>query len=175
MIQKYNKYKILQEFFDFPTKNFHAREISRNTKIALPSTFNYLKELEKEKLIVKEKKDTYPSYKANRESNLFKIYKKNDIIIKIFNTGLIDYIYDACVPDAIILFGSASKGEDTEGSDIDLFIQSPEKKLNLERFEKILKREITPFFKEDFSKLNKELKNNILNGIIIKGFLRVFK
>jgi len=174
MLQKYNRYRILQEFFDFPRKNFHIRELSRRTKIAQPSVMNHLKELIKEKLIIKEKKGIYPTFNSNRENEMFKLYKKSDIIFKINKTGMLDYIYDKSLPDVIILFGSASKGEDIESSDIDLFIQAPEKKINLEKYEKIIKRKINLFFKEDFSKLNKEIRNNILNGIILKGYLKAF-
>ena len=174
MIENYSRYKILQEFFDFPRKDFQMREISRNTKIAQPSVMNHLKALVSEKLISKEKKGIYPSYIANRENEFFKQYKINDLILKMKKIGLIEYIYNSCLPNVIILFGSASKGEDIEKSDIDLFVQSPEKKLSLEKYEKLLKRNISILFKEDFSKLNDELKNNIINGIIIKGYLKVF-
>jgi predicted nucleotidyltransferase len=174
MIQKYNKYIILQEFFDFPRKDFQMREISRRTKIAQPSVINYLKSLIDEGLIVKEKKGIYPSFKANRDNESFKLYKKLNLIQQIYKSHLISYIYDSCLPSTIILFGSASKGEDIEESDIDLFIQSKEKKLELDKYEKILNREISLFFEENFSRLNKELKNNILNGIIIKGYIKVF-
>ena len=74
----------------------------------------------------------------------------------------------------IILFGSASNGDDVEGSDIDVFIQAPEKKLNLLQYEKKLNREINLLFEENFSRLSKELKNNVINGIILKGYLKVF-
>ena len=174
MIQKYNKYIILQEFFDFPRKDFQMREISRRTKIAQPSVINYLKSLIDEGLIVKEKKGIYPSFKANRDNESFKLYKKLNLIQQIYKSHLISYIYDSCLTSTIILFGSASKGEDIEESDIDLFIQSKEKKLELDKYEKILNREISLFFEENFSRLNKELKNNILNGIIIKGYIKVF-
>ena len=174
MIEKYSRYIILQEFFYFPRKSFQIREISRNTKIAQPSVINHLKDLVKEGLILKKEGGIYPAYTANRENEFFKTYKKNDLILKMKKIKLINYIYDSCLPNAIILFGSASKGEDIEESDIDLFIQSPEKKLDLEKYDKILKRKISLFFKEDFSKLSNELKNNILNGIIIKGYLKVF-
>ena len=174
MIQKYNKYIILQEFFYFPRKDFQMREISRITKIAQPSVINYLKSLIDEGLIVKEKKGIYPSFKANRDNESFKLYKKLNLIQQIYKSHLISYIYDSCLPSTIILFGSASKGEDIEESDIDLFIQSKEKKLELDKYEKILNREISLFFEENFSRLNKELKNNILNGIIIKGYIKVF-
>lgn len=150
------------------------REISRNTKIAQPSVTNHLKSLVSEGLIIREKKGIYPSYKANRETELFKTYKKIDLILRVQEIGLIDFINDSCMPDAIILFGSVSKGEDIEQSDIDLYIQSPEKKLKLEKYEKLLNRKISLFFKEDFSKSSNELKNNIINGIILKGYLKVF-
>jgi predicted nucleotidyltransferase len=174
MIEKYSRYRILQEFFDFPRKSFQMRELSRNTKIAQPSVMNHLKALVKENLILKEKKGLYPAYIANRESEFFKDYKKADLMVKMKKAGLIDYIYDSCVPNVIILFGSASKGEDIEESDIDIYIQSSEKKLNFDKFEKMLKRKISPFFEEKFSRLSNELKNNIINGVIIRGYLKVF-
>src|SRR3989338_361598 len=111
MIQKYSRYRILQEFFDSPRKDFQMREISRRTKITQPSAINHLKELVKEGLIVKEKKGIYPTFSANRESELFKLYKKFDLMLRINQSGLVDYIYDNCVPNCIVFFGSASKGE----------------------------------------------------------------
>src|SRR3989344_5684717 len=161
MIQKYSRYRILQEFFDFPRKDFQIREISRRIKLAQPSVINHLKALLKENFIIKEKKGIYPTFKANRDNEMFKIYKKTDLILKIKHSGLLDYLYDSCLPNAIILFGSASKGEDIEESDIDIFIQSPNKKMLLEKYEKLLKRKLSLFFEENFSKLNNELKNNI--------------
>jgi len=174
MIQKYSRYRILQEFFDFPRKNFQMREVSRRTKITQPSVINHLKALVKEELITKEKKGTYPTFSANRDNEFFKLYKKIDLILRIKQSGLLDYIYDSCVPNCIILFGSASKGEDIEESDIDLFIQSTEKKLELNKYEKMLNRKIILFFEENFPRINTELKNNILNGIILKGYIKIF-
>ncbi len=150
------------------------RELSRRTKIAQPSIIAHLKALVDEGLIIKEKKGIYPAFRANRDNNMFKLYKKFDLLYKLHQSGLLEYIYDGCVPDAIVLFGSASRGEDVEESDIDLFVQAPEKKLILRKYEKLLNRKIALFFKEDFSKLSTELKNNILNGTALKGYLKVF-
>ena len=58
MIQKYNTYKILQVFFDFPAKHFQLREICRMVNITLPSVRNHVKKLEKDgfvKVIVDKK------------------------------------------------------------------------------------------------------------------------
>jgi len=175
MLQNYSKYRILQEFFKYPTTDFQMRQLSRNTQIAQPSVMNHLKSLEKEGFILKERKGLYPTIKANRDSPKFRLYKKNDLILTLNDSCLINHIYDSCTPDTIILFGSASKGEDIESSDIDLYVAGPKHTLVLDKYEKLINRNISLLFEEDFSKLSKELKNNILNGIILKGYLQVFK
>lgn len=164
----------MQEFFDSPTKDFQMREISRRVKIAQPSVMKHLHALVKEKLILREKRGIYPTFRANRDDERFRLYKKTNMFLRIYESGLGDYLYDHCLPSAILLFGSAAKGEDTEASDIDMFIEAPEKKLQLEKYEKILKRKINLFFEENFSKLSNELKNNMINGVILKGYLKVF-
>ena len=174
MLQNYSRYKILQEFFDFPRKDFHMREISRRTKISQSSVTNHLKNLLKEGFILKEKKGIYPAFISNRDNLRFRIYKKFGLLLRLHETGLIDYIYDSCFPNSIILFGSSSKGEDIEESDLDIFVQAKTKKLNLKKYEKLLNRRITIFFEDNFLKLSSELKNNILNGIILKGYIKVF-
>ena len=174
VIQNYSRYKVLRAFCNFPNRNLQFRELSRLIKLTQPALLNHLKELIKENLILREEKGIYPSYKANLENPLFKFYKKYDIVLRLYQLGFIDYIYDLCLPNSIILFGSAAKGEDTEESDIDIFIQSKEKKLNLDRYKSLMNREISLYFQEDLAKLPIELKNNILNGIILKGYIKVF-
>jgi len=179
MLQKDNRHKILSIFFEDPLPKgigFQLREISRKVKIATTSVKRYLCELEKEKLIIKTKHRIhgYPVYYANRENENFKFLKKLDITLAIKKSGLQEYLFEICMPEVIILFGSASLGEDLKDSDIDLFILSKEEKLNLRKFEKILNRKINLFFNNNFNKLSKELKNNILNGVILKGYLTVF-
>ena len=143
-------------------------------KLAQPSVANHLNALLKENLIINEKKGIYSTFRANREDEMFKFYKKMDILLRFKQTSFLNHIYDLCMPDSIILFGSASRGEDTEESDIDIFVQSLNKKFSVEKYEKAFNRKITLFFEENFSRLSKELKNNILNGIIIRGYLKVF-
>ena len=174
MLQKYSRYKILQEFFDFPRQDFQMREIARRTKLAQVSVINHLKALVNEGLILKEKKGLYPTFRANRDSKLFRVHKTFNLILRLHESGLLNHIYDSCIPDCIILFGSAARGEDVEESDIDLFIQAKEKKLSLEKYKQFLNRRMAPFFEENFSRLSNELKNNILNGIVLKGYIKVF-
>jgi len=179
MLKNYNKYKVLKVFFDDPFPEgggFQLREISRLINLAPKSVMIYLNQLEKDNLILrlKHRIHKYPAYIANRDDENFKFYKKMNILISIRDSGLIDFLEKECMPDTIILFGSSSKGEDLLNSDLDLFLLCKEKKLNLDKFEKIIKRKINIFFSEDFNKLSKELRNNILNGVILKGYLKVF-
>lgn len=174
MLQINNKQKILKLFQDSPTTDFLLRQISRLAGVAPPSTLKYLKELQKEGLINKSEKGLYPAYRAIRDNPSFKELKKWSTAHEINKCGLTDYLIDACGPDAIILFGSAAKGEDIESSDIDLAILAQEAKLDLAAFENRLKRKISILFIKRFSNLSPELKNNIINGIILSGYLQVF-
>lgn len=74
-----------------------------------------------------------------------------------------------------MLFGSYLRGEDIEDSDIDIFVEAKKQNINLSIFEKKLKRKIQILFNEKFNTYSKELKNNITNGIILKGYLEVFR
>lgn len=178
MLKKDNIYKVLELFFDDPLTEgigYQLREISRKIKLAPKSVKLYLEELEKESLIIKKKHriHQYPVYYANRDDNYFKFLRRLNIIQRIKESGLLDYLDEKCMPDVIVLFGSASKGEDVKDSDIDLFLQCKEKKMDLTKFEKELNRKISLFFENDFYKLSKELKQNIINGTKLKGYLRM--
>ncbi|MBC8500970.1 MAG: winged helix-turn-helix transcriptional regulator [Nanoarchaeota archaeon] len=179
MLQKYNKYRLLRVFFEDPLPKgigFQLRELSRKIDLAPTSVKKYLNELEKEGLITKEKHriHSYPVYYANREDENFKFLKELDIIMMIKKSGLLEYLEGRCMPDVIILFGSASRGEDVKGSDVDLFLLCKERRLDLKKYELRLSRKISVFFCENFNNLSKELRNNIINGVLLKGYLKVF-
>ena len=88
----------------------------------------------------------------------------------IYESKLIDFLYEKFPEATIILFGSYSYGEDTINSDIDIaIIGTKEKDINLTEFEKKLEHNISINFYDNLHKINKHLRNNILNGIILKG------
>lgn len=179
MLEHYNAWKVLQVFFDNPNPSgagFQLREISRKIKLAPVSVKKYLDGLVKEGLVIKSRHriHKYPVYWANRASESFKNLKKMNTILSIRNSGLLAYINDACMPDVIVLFGSAARGEDLLESDFDLYVQCKEKQLNLDKYKTRLNRRINIFFGENFNKLSSELKNNIANGTILRGYLKVF-
>lgn len=173
MIQKYSRYRVLQQFFDFPRKAFLIRELSRNTKLSVPSVRLHIKALLAEGLITKDKNGLYPAFKAVRDSSLFKLLKAQNIVLRLHQTDVLSTIERAAYPSCIVLFGSASRGEDTEESDIDLFVQAKQIKLDLSKFEKSLNRKINLLFEPVLKTMSQELANNLANGIVVYGYLKV--
>lgn len=176
MIQNYSKWEVIRVFFDDPNpqEGFTIRWISSQIKLAPTSVKLHLDALVQEGYVTKEKGRIYETYWPNREYRLFRFYKKVDMLMRLEETKLLEYIWDECNPQVIIIFGSAARGEDDQMSDIDLFILAKERRLALEKYEKELKRKIQLHFSDNFQKLPKELKNNIMNGIIMKGYVKVF-
>ena len=174
MLENYNKYRLLKIFLDSPTESFRLRELSRLSKISPPSVMNYLKEFEKHGIIQKYEKRGIPYYKALRENPDFIFYKKISIIYELHKSGLIEFLWQELSPEAIILYGSYAKGEAVEASDVDIFIIGKEKKINIEEFEKKLGKTLHIMI-DKTNKISKELKNNLANGIVLRGFFRVLE
>jgi len=176
MLQNCTTYKILNVFFDDPLKKFGLKEISRVSKIAHTSVKNELKKLIRGGLIKKEieikGKRKFPVYFSNVNEQ-FTILKKisNEYLIR--QSGLIEYLKKNIMPDLIVLFGSFSQGEDIKDSDIDLFIGSKPKEIDLVKFEKMLGHKINLIFKQDINLLKKEFLNNILNGTLLYGVIKI--
>ncbi len=143
-------------------------------KLGMPSVINHVKILENESLIKKEKRGVYESY-ISEKNDLFRTYRRNDILLRIHESGLIDFLADEHMPDAMVLFGSCARGEDIETSDVDLLVVAKEKEVDLKKFESALKRKISLHFEENVSQIPKELLNNIINGIVVYGYLTVFQ
>ena len=175
LLKDYALFKVLNVFFDDPVKDFQLREISRMIELSHKSVLIYLNQLLKLGLIKVNTKTLYKSYNANTENPLFQIYKKTINQMKIYESGMVDYLYEKLMPNTLILFGGYAKGTDTKTSDIDLFIETKEEKIDITKFEVRLGRKIHLVFEKDIQDLSKELKNNIINGIVLSGNLRLFK
>ncbi len=178
MLQKSSMFKTKEIFFVEPSRKHYLTSISRNTKIAHTSIKKNIQTLQKEGFI-KEIKEirgtrTFPHFLANTNRSFIEqkmIYN----ISTLLETNLITFLEEKLMPKAIVLFGSYRRGEDREDSDIDLFIESKNEQIDLKKFEKKLKRNIQLHFKETFTSYPKELKNNIINGIVLFGFLEGFR
>lgn len=179
MLQKSSTLRTVEIFFVNPTKKNYLMDISRNIGLAHTSVKKNLDKLVKLGLVIEsvEKKGgrKFPIYQANIDNRLFKEYKMIYNLTTLLESGVIKFMEEKLMPKSIIVFGSYQRGEDTENSDIDIFVECKEEELNLDKFKKKLDRNIQLHFKENFSSYPKELKNNIINGIVVSGFLEGYK
>ncbi len=173
---------ILVPFVEEPDRKFNVREVGRLLKINPSTASKYLYKLERGKFLISKRERKLILFSANTESQTFRDFKIYYNIKKIRQSGLVDFIEkETGFPLAIILFGSYAKGENAKRSDIDLFIFSESKTIpNLKKFEKDLGAEIQVFVHnrkeiEEMKTKNKELLNNIINGIRLSGFFEVLR
>jgi len=179
MIQYCSIIKVAEVFFREPTVRHSLKDVSRKSYLAHTSVKSYLTILLKENIIErqveKRGKRAFPFFIAKRDHPTYILYKKEYNFFILSSSGILEFLRDHLTPKSIILFGSYARGDDRESSDIDLFIESKSSTLSLEKFEKILGREIELHFQENFNTYPSELKNNIINGQILYGYLEVFK
>ena len=179
MLQNSNMIRTAEVFFISPSKTHYLLDISRSIILAHTSVKKSLNNLLKIGLIVeqieKKGKRKFPLYKSNINNQLFKKYKIIYNISSILESNLIEFIEEKLAPKSIVVFGSYSRGEDIETSDIDIFVECKKEGLNVSKFEKKLNRKIELHFNDNFLTYSKELKNNIINGIVLSGFLEGYK
>lgn len=171
-----NKLVLRNYFFTHPTKKLRIRELARQTQLPLPSISRYTKELTQEKILQQVNIGSTTFYTTNRTSKEYKRAKQLHNIQQLHTTGLTDELITQTHNSPIRLFGSYATAEDTEESDIDLFIQTQEQlNINVKKYEQKLHREIQIFSEKNIRELkNPHLANNIINGIPINGYIEIF-
>ncbi|MFA5272520.1 MAG: nucleotidyltransferase domain-containing protein, partial [Candidatus Omnitrophota bacterium] len=113
-----NSQKILSFLVDNPSKEFLAKEIQKATSISKAGVYISILQLLKQGLIFKNGKGRSLLYSINYEEPLIKQFKAFKNVLSLQNS----LSRLKSISKKIILYGSASRGEDTGGSDIDLFI-----------------------------------------------------
>ena len=167
-----NEERLLSLFFYQPMSQFGVRELSRETKLDTKTVMKYLRILVRDGIVVRiQQKNKYPYYEANRLSKHYKLVKSTNMINKLAVSGLVDFLEKELKPKAIVLFGSVQKGTYLKDSDIDIFIQGKEAKIDLSPYERKLKHEIQIFFEDNLNNLTDGLRNNIISGSTLSGGL----
>jgi len=162
----------LKPFFEDCYRRINVREYSRIIKISPPTSSKILLDYSKKGLLLKEKDKNYIYYYANKKSkdfiDLSRIYWRNKF------SEILDYLNKNLLAPTIILFGSLAKAETKIDSDIDLCIIAHKKEIKIAKLEKKLKRNIQIFFFDSIKNIkNKELSNNIINGYVLNGRIKL--
>jgi predicted nucleotidyltransferase len=158
-------------------KSVFSTEIILNllrSSIAITST---VEDLNKFKIISVEKTDLTTNIKANLESDSYIFYKKVFNLYRIERYGLVKELKNFFHPEAIVLFGSFARGEDIEESDVDILIITKREErgetINLNKYEKLLKRDINLHLFDSLKERPKEFKNTVANGVVLYGYLKL--
>ena len=147
---------------------YYVREISRNLSISLGSTSQSLRTLEEAGLVFKEHKGRLVIYRANMGNFLLREFKVLLILLEIdpFILRLKE------VSSRIILFGSCAAGEDTIDNDIDIFIESDNKRAVAElhdSYQEKIPRKLSPIILDSSEFKNLEVKDRPLYERINRG------
>ena len=146
------------------------RDIAKFLNVSPTAVANSLKQLKKEGMAKIEKTKTINFVSFNRDEPQAIAMKRAENLKNISLSGLSGYLEQELPGGTILLFGSYSRGEDIVTSDIDLaVIGRKDKMLHLEVFEKPLNRKINDNFYNSWKEIHAQLKNNILNGILLQG------
>lgn len=115
--------KIIELLADRPAREFYGQEIAQKAKCSKASASGILKLLSRRGIVFKKVKGHMKFYQINQKNPEFKKFRINLVLEKF--SPLLPKLRK--FSQKIILFGSASRGEQTFGSDIDLFVLSSEK------------------------------------------------
>lgn len=178
MFDGYTTWRVARVFFDEPTATFALREVGRKAGIAHSTAIGHLATLTEAGIVATEEEThrerTYTVYLADQGSTVFRTYKRLDMLHRLTTGGLVDRLERHYAPDCIVLFGSAARGEDVEGSDVDLFVQAGEDDPpDLGELEETLHRSIELHVRSDARDLPRELRANLVNGVVLYGYLEV--
>lgn len=165
--------KIIMLLADYPEREFYAQEIADKVKGSKASASGLLKVLSRQGIVFKKIKGRMKFYQINSKSLELKKLRINYSLerINLFLPRL------EKLSQKIILFGSASRGEQTSSSDIDLLILSRDKNKIKEVLKKIsagsrLKAIIkTPGEWSEMEITEPEFYQEIKNGIILYDYV----
>lgn len=160
-----NIFNNLHLFFEDNYREINVREYARLMKISAPTASKHLFMFEKEGVLISRKDKNYILFRANRTNPSFIDLEK--AYFRIVLEQLSSYLHEKINYNAVILFGSLIKGEVTISSDVDIYLDSKQKDMQVLDFEKKLNRKIQLHFKNSLE--NESLRNNISKGLLLKG------
>jgi predicted nucleotidyltransferase len=155
----------LKSFFEDCYRRISVREYAKIMKISPPTASKLLSKYEREGLLKKEIDRNYYFYYADKYNKTF--IDLSRIYWSIELQTMIRKLEEILTNPTIVLFGSLSKAEAKEDSDIDLAIFAHKKEIHLEKFKK---RKVQIFwFESPKSIKSNDLMNSVLNGYLLSG------
>ncbi len=162
--------ELLQFFCNYPTTPFSISKIAEKNDLSRPWVAEKVEKFRKEGLVEVEKKGNMKEVAFNRDREESKRAKRVINLEAIYSSGIVDRIVEEfSYPEAVVLFGSFAKGEDTEKSDIDIAVLSrTEGDIDMN----IMGREVS-VKAFDPADIPRNMLESLANGIVLYGYLEV--
>jgi DNA-binding Lrp family transcriptional regulator len=172
MIFKPNTFKVAQLFLDYPTREFYLREVARVTQISAATVFHIMKELEKAKIVTREKTPAIDKFKAATETRQYISVKKAYNLYRVFaSEGLSQFIHYA-ESKAIYATGPYTQGRNEADDALVIYcVDARFTNFQKETWEKEIGRKIAINF-ISARKLS-SYYGILLDGILLHGHLEV--
>jgi len=148
-----------------PHSEHHIRELGRLIGISAPTVIENLRELKKKKIVKTRKVGRSILVSAELNDNFIHLKKWINVLLLV-DSGLVDKISEKA-PQSVILFGSYSRGEDHEKSDIDIAVDE-DYSLDFTEYEKALERNIQI---HAIYELRKSVIKNLRQGVLLEGVM----
>jgi len=162
--------KIFSYLCRVPHTPHYEREIARSVNVSIGATNQTLKILLSMGVVTREKKGQLYLYRVIADNPVVREFKKFENIMDL--ADLILKLRDVC--RKIVLYGSCATGEDTNESDIDLFIVSEDKTKVLNEIRKDakrMKREMKPVIVSGEEYLSMRNRKEVLLEELNKGIV----
>jgi|APSaa5957512622_1039677.scaffolds.fasta_scaffold77367_1 predicted nucleotidyltransferase len=167
-----SKENVLLETFFNSQKHWHFEELRKFIKIGKPQLARWLKVFQKQGIIKRIKPQSKMPYYVANFSHPHYINRKNLFAMqKMTESGLFDHLLSLQKTKVVIVFGSFSRADWHQDSDIDIFFYGNDTDFEQGKYELKLKRNIqlhTAKNTKDLQKIDKLLPY-IIAGDFIKG------
>lgn len=170
--------RVLELFFNEPSKHWHFKDIVKTAAISEPAANKWLNKLLREGIIKRIKhKGKMPYFQGNFRHGNYRNKKKLYSMQKLYETGLMMKLQHLKDAKAVVIFGSFARSDWNTQSDVDVFVLGNPEDLRFGTLWDGLgfqgkAREIQVHsFKSvrDTRKIHSGLMRNVVKGYFIKG------
>ena len=170
--------RVLELFFNEPSKHWHFSQIVETAKASEPSANKWLRKLLKENIIVRIKpRGKMPFFIGNFRHENYRNKKRIYAMQKLYEIGLLMKLQQLKNAKVVVIFGSFARSDWNTQSDVDIFILGDPEDLRFGTLWSGLgfqgkAREIQVHsYKsvQDTRKIHSGLMKNVVKGYFIKG------
>jgi DNA-binding transcriptional ArsR family regulator len=167
MFQESNTAALAQVLFEEPESEFSVRELAEKAEVS-PSTASRKLDALVENGVAERNRSRGSIIVSAPDSQAFRDRKLSFNLWKLAESGVVQELWNESAPEAVVLFGSFSKGEDTHQSDVDLALV--EGRNSVEPDTKVIGRQVSAVG-VNLDEARDGFLETLANGIVLRGYL----